>query len=193
MTDPAPLTDKDRTESHARYNGGMVPERRRIVPKPGGGYQVERVHTMVDVLGDFESYDSAAQWIRESTPAGSHWCALRYREHFEPCCCQCAPCGKKEHRAAGGRTVADNGPLTDEDLRQILTNNPLSQYPMVALYCLICERLRIRPLFFIVEGDDNYPICHYCVERIWGNAVATERGGWEKQLSGNTWLVKVRR
>lgn len=61
------------------------------------------------------------------------------------------------------------------------------------LYCLDCGRLRIRPLFFIIENDDARPICHYCVERIFGTSVAKTLGGWEIQLSGNTWLVKTRR
>lgn len=64
---------------------------------------------------------------------------------------------------------------------------------MTELRCLVCGRLRHKPLFFIIENDDVHVICHFCVEQIWGMSVAVERGGWEKQLSGNTWLVKVRR
>lgn len=61
------------------------------------------------------------------------------------------------------------------------------------MYCLDCGRLRRLPLFFIIENDDPRPICHHCVERIFGIGIAKTLGGWEIQLSGNTWLVKVRR
>lgn len=64
---------------------------------------------------------------------------------------------------------------------------------IVQLECIDCGRYRHRPLFFILEGDDVYAICHRCVIKRYGNEVAVERGGWEKQLSGDTWLVKVRR
>lgn len=63
----------------------------------------------------------------------------------------------------------------------------------MALFCLVCGRQRHKPLFFIIENDVPYPICHFCVEERFGNATAVARGGWEIQLSGNTWLVKVRR
>lgn len=48
-------------------------------------------------------------------PAGSHWCALRYREHFDPCCCECLPCERQEHRDRPPHP----GPLTDEELAEI--------------------------------------------------------------------------
>lgn len=64
---------------------------------------------------------------------------------------------------------------------------------VMTLHCLDCRRKLIRPLFFVLENDTPNPICHRCVERLWGNDVAVERGGWEKPLSGNTWVIKVRR
>lgn len=59
--------------------------------------------------------------------------------------------------------------------------------------CVFCEKLRVRPLFFIIEGEQWYAVCHDHVAEIWGEHVPIMRGGWEVQLSGDTWLVKVRR
>lgn len=62
------------------------------------------------------------------------------------------------------------------------------------LYCGLCGRLRARPLFFIQEGDDAWPICHIHVDGILQRkGAAATLGPWEAQLSGNTWIVKVRR
>jgi hypothetical protein len=64
---------------------------------------------------------------------------------------------------------------------------------MNAPRCHDCGRLRAKPLFFIIEGDNAFPFCHYCIERIFGQGIAKTLGGWEIQLSGDTWLTKVRR
>lgn len=59
--------------------------------------------------------------------------------------------------------------------------------------CSDCGRLLIKPLFFIIQDDDYFPMCHKCVERIFGGGIAKTLGGWEIQLSGNTSLMKVRK
>lgn len=62
------------------------------------------------------------------------------------------------------------------------------------LYCGLCGRLRVRPLFFIQDGEDYWPICHIHVDGIIGmEGAAATLGPWEAELSGATWLVKVRR
>lgn len=63
-----------------------------------------------------------------------------------------------------------------------------------AVSCGICGRLRVRPLFFIQENGDSWPVCHTHIDQIIGKeGAAATLGPWEAQLSGNTWVVKVRR
>jgi len=60
--------------------------------------------------------------------------------------------------------------------------------------CHICGKPRLHPLFFLQENDDNFPICHTHINGIIGiHGAAATLGPWEAQLSGNTWIVKVRR
>lgn len=62
------------------------------------------------------------------------------------------------------------------------------------LYCGLCGKLRIRPLFFAVDGDDHWPICHDHVDSIAQRpGLSVVAGGWEYPLSGSTYITKVRR
>lgn len=58
--------------------------------------------------------------------------------------------------------------------------------------CVLCGLWRALPLFYVQQGDDYLPLCHWCVEIDYRN-LARSWGPWEIQLSGDTWLVKVRR
>lgn len=61
------------------------------------------------------------------------------------------------------------------------------------LRCAYCNRLLIKPLFFLTEGDTHSPICHKCAEFIIGPMQVKTLGGWTFELDGSTYITKVRR
>lgn len=104
--------------------------------------------------------------MADPAPLTDETACCDYRDHSPgPCACPeheedaLHPFGGKPHhqwREAAWRhqrTMANQAPLTDDDLRQILTNDPLGQYPTVQQLVAEVERLRGEEPVGFVKGN----------------------------------------